>query len=46
MITVALAMLVFLLAVSGLALGVVFGRRPINGSCGGCAKCLCAKERP
>lgn len=46
MTTVLLTMLVFLLAVSGLALGVVFNRRPLKGSCGGCMNCLCRKDRP
>lgn len=32
---------VFLLAVAGLALGVLAGREPLRGSCGGtaCARC-------
>jgi hypothetical protein len=45
MITVLLAMLIFLLAVSGLALGIIFNRRPISGSCGDCMNCLCRKDR-
>ena len=31
---------IFLLAIGGLALGLVFGRAPLKGSCGGIA---CAK---
>ena len=46
MTVVLLSMLVFLLAVFGLALGIVFRRRPIRGSCGGCSECLCRKGRP
>ena len=43
---VLLSMQVFLLAVFGLALGIVFKHRPIQGSCGGCSDCLCKKRRP
>lgn len=45
MITVLLAVFVFLLAVLGLACGVVFGRHQVKGSCGGCAQCLCKRDR-
>ena len=41
--------LVFLLAVTGLALGVLAGREPLRGSCGGsaCARCKkrCAEHK-
>ncbi len=33
--TLLLALLVMLLAVAGMAVGVLFGRKPIAGSCGG-----------
>lgn len=33
--TILLAMLVMLLAVAAMAIGVMFGRAPIKGSCGG-----------
>lgn len=39
--TIVLAVLIFALAAVGLGLGVLFGRRPIAGSCGGIA---CAKH--
>lgn len=38
--TFILAFSIFLLSMTGLALGVLFGRTPIKGSCGGIA---CAK---
>jgi hypothetical protein len=39
--------LVFLLAVTGLALGVLAGREPLRGSCGGsaCARCKGSCEK-
>ena len=37
MTTVVLAFGIMLLIVAGMAIGVVFGRRPISGSCGGLA---------
>lgn len=40
MATFLLTFSIFLLAVAGLALGVLFGRDPLKGSCGGLA---CAK---
>ena len=36
--------LVFLLAVTGLALGVLAGREPLRGSCGGSACARCKKS--
>ena len=40
MITVLLSVLVFLLAMLGLACGIMFGKHRLKGSCGGCALCL------
>ncbi len=37
MVTFILAFLILLLAIGGLALGVLAGRAPIKGSCGGLA---------
>lgn len=37
LVTVGIGALVFLLVIGGMALGVLFGRRPISGSCGGLA---------
>jgi len=35
MMTVVLSFLIMLLVVGGMAIGVIFGRKPITGSCGG-----------
>ncbi|MGD8417057.1 MAG: (Na+)-NQR maturation NqrM [Pseudomonadales bacterium] len=35
MTTILLAFLIMLLMVAGMAIGVLFGRKPISGSCGG-----------
>ncbi|MGE0623083.1 MAG: (Na+)-NQR maturation NqrM [Pseudomonadales bacterium] len=35
MTTIVLSFLIMLLVVAGMAVGVIFGRRPITGSCGG-----------
>lgn len=35
MTTIVLSFLIMLLVVAGMAIGVIFGRRPIAGSCGG-----------
>lgn len=44
MATLSLTFLILLLAILGLAVGVIFGRRPLKGSCGGlaCAGLDCA----
>jgi hypothetical protein len=45
MTTILLAVPLFMLAVLGLALGVVLGRRSIKGSCGGCANCIDKRDQ-
>lgn len=39
MTTVLASIVIVLLAIGGLAVGVLVGRRPIAGSCGGLAQC-------
>ena len=40
MTTILIAIPLFVLAVTGLALGIVLKRRPLGGSCGNCTQCL------
>lgn len=41
-----LSLLIILLAIGGLAVGVLLGRPPIRGSCGGvgCGGCGCGRK--
>ena len=43
MTTMLFAIPLFVLAVAGLALGVVLRQRPLHGSCGNCRECLIRK---
>ncbi len=43
MITMLFAIPLFVLAVVGLALGVILRQRPLPGSCGNCSECLIRK---
>ncbi len=43
MTTIMVAIPVFVLAVAGLALGVIIRRRPLCGSCGNCSECIIRK---
>lgn len=40
MTTLIIAIPIFLLAVAGLALGVILRNRPLCGSCGNCSECI------
>jgi len=40
MTTFLLAVVLFLLAVAGMALGLVLRRKPLGGSCGNCSNCV------
>jgi hypothetical protein len=42
--TVLAALLLMLLVVAGMAVGVMFGRKPLAGSCGGVGKALGEQE--
>jgi len=45
MLTLFFTLTIFLLAVAGLALGILFRRSPLKGSCGGCGDCLCRRKK-
>lgn len=40
MMTILIAIPLFVLAVAGLGLGLILGRKPPCGSCGNCSVCL------
>jgi hypothetical protein len=40
MTTILFAVPLFILAVVGLALGIILHQRPLGGSCGNCTECL------
>jgi hypothetical protein len=44
MIEFGLALVLVLLLITGMAIGVIMGRKPISGSCGGVAAALGEKE--
>lgn len=41
---VLVTLLVMLLVVAGMAIGVMFGRKPLTGSCGGVGKALAEED--
>jgi len=43
MMTLLFTVALFLLAVAGMALGLVLRRKPLGGSCGGCSNCIVRK---
>lgn len=45
MLTFILAVPLFLLAVTGMAVGLLLRRRPLCGSCGNCSKCIVDRAR-
>ena len=44
--TILIAIPLFVLAVAGLGLGLILGRRPPCGSCGNCSACLLRRDEP
>ncbi len=44
MTTLLISLGIFGLAVLGMAIGILRGRSPIKGSCGGCTNCLCGRK--
>ena len=45
MTTFLLAVPLFLLAVAGMAVGVLLKRKPMCGSCGNCSECIVRRSR-
>ena len=45
MTTLIIAIPLFLLAVAGLALGVILRQKPLCGSCGNCSECIIRRAR-
>jgi len=43
MTTILIAVPLFVLAVAGLAIGVLIRKRPLCGSCGNCTECIMRK---
>jgi len=41
--TFVISFIVMILCVAGLAIGVLLGRAPLSGSCGGLNNCACAR---
>jgi len=40
MLTFIIAVLLFVLAVAGMAAGLILRRKPLGGSCGNCSECI------
>jgi len=45
MLTFIFAVLLFMLAVAGMALGLIMRRKPLCGSCGNCSECIMRRAR-
>ena len=45
MTTILIAVPLFVLAVAGLAIGVLIRKRPLCGSCGNCSECIMRRAR-
>ena len=45
MLTFIFAVLLFMLAVAGMALGFIIRRKPLCGSCGNCSECIMRRAR-
>jgi hypothetical protein len=45
MLTIIFTVLLFMLAVAGMALGLIMRRKPLCGSCGNCSECILRRAR-